>query len=164
MDEYGIEWWVSSLQPDESLARGSHGIQPHSEEKEIVCWEWFPDTVEGRSPDTILLLQPNGMVEIVGSIPSCISHTNKQMIMKYIIEFLSFAVLTLLCLYSFTILMVMIWKKSGMGGCENANTINVLLIEWRRSTRSVSMKSKRTNTWQGKTMRIQSLRIWMSLR
>ena len=35
-------------------------------------------------------------------------NTNKQMIMKYIIEFLSFAVLTLLCLYSFTILMVMI--------------------------------------------------------
>ena len=28
-----------SLQPVESLARGSHGIQPHSEEKEIVCWE-----------------------------------------------------------------------------------------------------------------------------
>ena len=34
--------------------------------------------------------------------------SHKQMIMKYIIEFLSFAVLTLLCLYSFTILMVMI--------------------------------------------------------
>ena len=56
-----------------SVARGSHGIQPHSEEKKIVCQVWSPDTVEGRSPDTILLLQPNGMVEIVGSIPSCIS-------------------------------------------------------------------------------------------
>ena len=61
------------LQPDECLARYSHGIQPNSEEKEIVCQVWSPDTVEGRSPDTILLLQPNGMVEIVGSIPSCIS-------------------------------------------------------------------------------------------
>ena len=66
------------LQPVESLARGSHGIQPHSEEKEIVCWEWFPDTVDGWSPDTISLLQPNGMVEIVGSIPSCISQTQTK--------------------------------------------------------------------------------------
>ena len=66
------------------------------------------------------------MVEIVGSIPflhhtqsPCIVYgmvrwgspktpSHKQMIMKYIIEFLSFAVLTLLCLYSFTVLMVMI--------------------------------------------------------
>jgi len=158
------------------------GIQSYLEEKEIVCCGWFLDTVDGWSPDTILLVQPNGMVETVGSIPflhhtqsPCIGYgmvrwgspetpSHKQMIMKYIIEFLSFAVLTLLCLYSFTILMVMIWKKFGMGGCENANTINVLLIEWRRSTRSVSMKSKRTNTWQGKNMRTQSLRIWMSLR
>ena len=70
------------------------------------------------------------MVEIVGSIPSCITHKvhtleygmvrwgspetppHTQMIMmkemKYIIEFLSFAVLTLTCLYGFIILMVMI--------------------------------------------------------
>ena len=70
------------------------------------------------------------MVEIVGSIPSCISHdfqspcvgygmvrwgspetpSHTQMIMmkemKYIIEFLSFAVLTLVFLYGFTILIV----------------------------------------------------------
>ena len=61
------------LQPDECLARDSYGIQPNSEEKEIVCCGWFLDTVDGWSPDTILLLQPNGMVEIVGSIPSNIS-------------------------------------------------------------------------------------------
>ena len=51
------------------------GIQSYLEEKEIVCCGWFLDTVDGWSPDTILLLQPNGMVEIVGSIPSCISQT-----------------------------------------------------------------------------------------
>ena len=61
------------LQPDECLARDSYGIQPNSEEKEIVCQVWSPDTVEGWSPDTISLLLPNGMVEIVGSIPSNIS-------------------------------------------------------------------------------------------
>ena len=61
------------LQPVECLARDSHGIQPNSEEKEIVCQVWSPDTVEGWSPDTISLLLPNGMVEIVGSIPSNIS-------------------------------------------------------------------------------------------
>ena len=49
------------------------GIQPHSEEKEIVCLVWSLDAVEGRSPDTILLVLPNGMVETVGSIPSSIS-------------------------------------------------------------------------------------------
>jgi len=65
-DEYGSEWL-------ESIAMTPQGIQPHSEEKEIVCWEWFSDTVDGWSPDTILLVLPNGMVEIVGSIPSSIS-------------------------------------------------------------------------------------------
>ena len=54
------------------------GIQSHSEEKEIVCLVWSLDAVEGRSPDTILLVQPNGMVETVGSIPSCISHTQNN--------------------------------------------------------------------------------------
>ena len=62
-----------SLQPGEYGVHRLTGIQPHSEEKEIVCWEWFPDTVDGWSPDTISLVQPDGMVEIVGSIPSCIS-------------------------------------------------------------------------------------------
>ena len=123
MDENESEWL-------ESIAMTPQGIQSFLEEKEIVCWEWFPDTVDGWFPDTILLLQPNGMVEIVGSIPSCITHkvhtleygmvrwgspetpSHTQMIMmkemKYIIEFLSFAVLTLACLYGFIILMVMI--------------------------------------------------------
>ena len=123
MDENESEWL-------ESVAMTPQGIQSFLEEKEIVCWEWFPDTVDGWFPDTISLLQPNGMVEIVGSIPSCITHkvhtleygmvrwgspetpSHTQMIMmkemKYIIEFLSFAVLTLACLYGFIILMVMI--------------------------------------------------------
>ena len=65
-DEYGSEWL-------ETVAMTPQGIQPHSEEKEIVCWEWFSDTVDGWSPDTILLVLPNGMVETVGSIPSSIS-------------------------------------------------------------------------------------------
>ena len=106
------------------------GIQSYLEEKEIVCCGWFLDTVDGWSPDTISLLLPNGMVEIVGSIPFQ-HHTHKvhtleygmvrwgspetpslshKMIMKkemkYIIEFLSFAVLTLVFLYGFTILIV----------------------------------------------------------
>ena len=51
------------------------GIQSYLEEKEIVCLVWSLDAVEGRSPDTISLVQPNGMVETVGSIPSCISQT-----------------------------------------------------------------------------------------
>ena len=123
MDENESEWL-------KSVAMTPQGIQSFLEEKEIVCWEWFPDTVDGWFPDTISLLQPNGMVEIVGSIPSCISHkvhtleygmvrwgspetpSHTQMIMmkemKYIIEFLSFAVLTLACLYGVIILMVMI--------------------------------------------------------
>ena len=58
------------------IANGSQGIQSFSEEKEIVCLVWSLDTVEGRSPDTILLVLPNGMVEIVGSIPSSISKIN----------------------------------------------------------------------------------------
>ena len=62
MDENESEWL-------ESVAMTPQGIQSFLEEKEIVCWEWFPDTVDGWFPDTISLLQPNGMVEIVGSIP-----------------------------------------------------------------------------------------------
>ena len=74
------EWlklrWTLPLFDD--LASDWNEIQSFSEEKEIVCWEWFLDTVDGWSPDTISLLQPNGMVEIVGSIPSCISHTQND--------------------------------------------------------------------------------------
>jgi len=68
-DEYGSEWL-------ETVAMTPQGIQPHSEEKEIVCLVWSLDAVEGRSPDTILLVLPNGMVETVGSIPSSISKIN----------------------------------------------------------------------------------------
>jgi len=57
----------------ESVAMTPQGIQSYLEEKEIVCCGWFLDTVDGWSPDTILLVLPNGMVETVGSIPSSIS-------------------------------------------------------------------------------------------
>ena len=96
------------LQPDESLARDSHGIQPHSEEKKIVCQVWSPDTVEGRSPDTILLLQPNGMVEIVGSIPSCISKHKQMIMMEYLEEALTLTVLTAMCMYGYLILIAVV--------------------------------------------------------
>ena len=82
------------------------GIQSHSEEKEIVCLVWSLDAVEGRSPDTILLVLPNGMVETVGSIPSSISK-HKQMIMKYLLEeALTLTVLTAMCMYGYLILIV----------------------------------------------------------
>ena len=61
-----------------SVATNLQGIQSYLEEKEIVCLVWSLDTVDGWSPDTILLVLPNGMVETVGSIPSSISHTNTQ--------------------------------------------------------------------------------------
>ena len=67
-DKNGSEWL-------ETVAMTPQGIQSYLEEKEIVCLVWSLDAVEGRSPDTILLVQPNGMVETVGSIPSCISQT-----------------------------------------------------------------------------------------
>ena len=104
------------------------GIQSYLEEKEIVCLVWSLDTVDGWFPDTISLVLPNGMVEIVGSIPfqhhtqspyawvwygslgfSWNPFSHKMIMMKemkYIIEFLSFAVLTLVFLYGFTILIV----------------------------------------------------------
>jgi len=97
-DEYGSEWL-------ETVAMTPQGIQPHSEEKEIVCWEWFSDTGDGRSPDTILLVLPNGMVEIVGSIPSSISK-HKRMIMEYLEEALTLTVLTAMCMYGYLILIV----------------------------------------------------------
>ena len=71
MDKNESEWLGS-------VATNLQGIQSYLEEKEIVCQVWSPDAVEGRSPNTILLLQPNGMVEIVGSIPSCISQTQTK--------------------------------------------------------------------------------------
>ena len=67
-DKNGSEWL-------ETVAMTPQGIQSYLEEKEIVCLVWSLDAVEGRSPDTILMVQPNGMVETVGSIPSCISQT-----------------------------------------------------------------------------------------
>jgi len=78
-DEYGSEWL-------ETVAMTPQGIQSHSEEKEIVCLVWSLDAVEGRSPDTILMVQPNGMVETVGSIPSCISKHKQIIMMKYFLE------------------------------------------------------------------------------
>ena len=100
-DEYGSEWL-------ETVAMTPQGIQPHSEEKEIVCLVWSLDAVEGRSPDTILMVQPNGMVETVGSIPSCISQT-KKIIMKYLLEeALTLTVLTAMCMYGYLMLIAVV--------------------------------------------------------
>ena len=96
------------LQPVECLARYSHGIQPNSEEKEIVCQVWSPDAVEGRSPNTILLVQPNGMVETVGSIPSCISKHKQIIMMEYLEEALTLTVLTAMCMYGYLILIAVV--------------------------------------------------------
>ena len=82
------------------------GIQSYLEEKEIVCLVWSLDAVEGRSPDTILLVQPNGMVETVGSIPSCISKHKQMIMMKYLEETLTLTVLTAMCMYGYLILIV----------------------------------------------------------
>ena len=99
-DEYGSEWL-------ETVAMTPQGIQSHSEEKEIVCLVWSLDAVEGRSPDTILLGQPNGMVETVGSIPSCISKHKQMIMMKYFLEeALTLTVLTAMCMYGYLILIV----------------------------------------------------------
>ena len=84
------------------------GIQPHSEEKEIVCQVWSPDAVEGRSPNTILLVQPNGMVETVGSIPSCISKHKQMIMMEYLEEALTLTVLTAMCMYGYLILIAVV--------------------------------------------------------
>ena len=82
------------------------GIQSYLEEKEIVCLVWSLDTVEGRSPDTILLVLPNGMVEIVGSIPSSISKHKRMIMMEYLEEALTLTVLTAMCMYGYLILIV----------------------------------------------------------
>ena len=97
-DEYGSEWL-------ETVAMTPQGIQPHSEEKEIVCLVWSLDAVEGRSPDTISLVLPNGMVETVGSIPSSISKHKQMIMMKYFLEeTLTLTVLTAMCMYGYLIL------------------------------------------------------------
>ena len=83
------------------------GIQSYLEEKEIVCLVWSLDTVEGRSPDTILLVLPNGMVEIVGSIPSSISK-HKQMIMKYLEELLTLVALMAWFTYGYLVLIAVV--------------------------------------------------------
>jgi len=84
------------------------GIQSYLEEKEIVCLVWSLDTVEGRSPDTILLVLPNGMVEIVGSIPSSISKHKQMIIMEYLEEALTLTVLTAMCMYGYLILIAVV--------------------------------------------------------
>jgi len=83
------------------------GIQSYLEEKEIVCLVWSLDAVEGRSPDTILLVLPNGMVETVGSIPSSISK-HKQMIMKYLEELLTFVALMAWFTYGYLVLIAVV--------------------------------------------------------
>ena len=98
-DEYGSEWL-------ETVAMTPQGIQSHSEEKEIVCLVWSLDAVEGRSPDTILLVLPNGMVETVGSIPSSISKHKRMIMMEYLEEALTLTVLTAMCMYGYLILIV----------------------------------------------------------
>ena len=81
------------------------GIQSYLEEKEIVCLVWSLDAVEGRSPDTILLVLPNGMVETVGSIPSSISKHKRMIMMKYFLEeALTLTALTAMCMYGYLIL------------------------------------------------------------
>ena len=82
------------------------GIQSYLEEKEIVCCGWFLDTVDGWSPDTILLVLPNGMVETVGSIPSSISKHKQMIMMEYLEEALTLTVLTAMCMYGYLILIV----------------------------------------------------------
>ena len=55
------------------------------------------------------MVQPNGMVEIVGSIPSCISKHKQIIIMKYLLEeALTLTVLTAMCMYGYLILIAVV--------------------------------------------------------